>query len=330
MPVGTDIITWDPRVGSTGDDRYDPGEDIRIEAGASDYSSRPTHTEINARSGINQILAEANRRIWPGNSQNRINANVSLFNYVSAGDRIDAADLTDLNTRINNVRDWENQSAFSFTRAVAAGDIIKRNDVLEWRKALASDYFTEFINGNDYSSWSSSAGQDTIRRNGASYPPGGPGSLLTSLRLGQLGDSSGFALYRFYMFFDFDSTFPTFASADLHLFITSVGAGHQSGNTMDIYRSNSDLAPLGTGDWGNLDNLENSTLITSLSAPSQYNTFALTNIPAAGNSWTLIAVTADEVNGNAPSQPLFGTDNETVITYNNINLPGVTFIRLFT
>jgi hypothetical protein len=26
MPAGTDIITWSPRVGATGDDRYDPGE----------------------------------------------------------------------------------------------------------------------------------------------------------------------------------------------------------------------------------------------------------------------------------------------------------------
>ena len=61
MPAGTDLITWSPRKGTSGDDRYDP-DSTAVRAGSSSYSTLPAISEINAATGMNQIIAEINRR----------------------------------------------------------------------------------------------------------------------------------------------------------------------------------------------------------------------------------------------------------------------------
>ena len=67
MPAGTDLITWNPRVGSTGDDRYAWPESIPFYIGTPKASfanpDKPTITEVNAAEGWNQVIAETARRM---------------------------------------------------------------------------------------------------------------------------------------------------------------------------------------------------------------------------------------------------------------------------
>lgn len=69
MPAGTDLVTWNPRVGATGTDRYRWPAELPLYAGtpASFYANpdRPTLAEVNASEGWNQMVAEINRRIPP-------------------------------------------------------------------------------------------------------------------------------------------------------------------------------------------------------------------------------------------------------------------------
>lgn len=67
MPVGTDLITWLPRKGATSDDRYtiDPN-DLKWHWSDSTVMAEPfapTATEINTLTGVNQVIAEVNRRL---------------------------------------------------------------------------------------------------------------------------------------------------------------------------------------------------------------------------------------------------------------------------
>ena len=54
--------TWNPRVGDSGEDQYHWGTDHLIEAGTSAYSNPPTLPQVNAGSGLNQIVAETKRQ----------------------------------------------------------------------------------------------------------------------------------------------------------------------------------------------------------------------------------------------------------------------------
>lgn len=68
MPAGTDVITWEPRVGDTGDDRYTWPEDHGLEAGPSDiYSNPPTIGQVLKGRGYNQLIAEIRRRQYQTN-----------------------------------------------------------------------------------------------------------------------------------------------------------------------------------------------------------------------------------------------------------------------
>jgi hypothetical protein len=69
-----DEFSWEPRAGSTGDDRFNvpgakglsgtvvSGEQIRIDAVPASYSTPPTLGQVSAGSGVNQVLAEYNRQ----------------------------------------------------------------------------------------------------------------------------------------------------------------------------------------------------------------------------------------------------------------------------
>jgi len=67
MPAGTDLITWNPRVGATGDDRYKWPESIPFYIGTPKASfanpDKPTITEVNVAEGWNQVIAETVRRM---------------------------------------------------------------------------------------------------------------------------------------------------------------------------------------------------------------------------------------------------------------------------
>src|SRR6185436_16447902 len=140
MPAGTDLQTWGPRVGSSGDDRYDPGDTVPWTAGLNSFSSLPSIAEINASDGLNQIIAERNRRLKL-KVDTQGTGSYSALAYVDT-DTINLASLLNtLKTDIDTIRSQDELSAFSWTAfSVSSSSIALRQQILELRKALAIDY----------------------------------------------------------------------------------------------------------------------------------------------------------------------------------------------
>lgn len=75
-----DQVTWSPRVGSTGDDKYnvpgainiagsrDTSNPERVNAYSGSFSSTPTIAEINAANGVNQVVGLLKRRALQANA----------------------------------------------------------------------------------------------------------------------------------------------------------------------------------------------------------------------------------------------------------------------
>jgi len=142
-----DLVTWSPRISASGDDKYnvlggtkldasiDTGLPTRIDAGSSSYSSTPTISEINAGSGLNQVIAAINRRAAVHNSL--FGTTIPVLSYIAPDVRISAAKFLEIQTGINNVRRTEGfTSNGSFTTPVA-GNRILGTSIAEMRKALA-------------------------------------------------------------------------------------------------------------------------------------------------------------------------------------------------
>jgi len=145
MPEGTDLITWSPRRGTSGDDRYDVPDNTHFEAGDyAGYSDPPTLAEVNAGSGLNQIIAEYKRRRIKSDDMAVISwATTDDINYVDVNDVKRATHYTDLQTQIYNLRKFEVQSIFSFT-SIVINDPVKMQHILELRKALAIDHYAVY------------------------------------------------------------------------------------------------------------------------------------------------------------------------------------------
>lgn len=266
MPAGTDLITWNPRVGATGDDRYNIDLNTAIGAGSSSYSSPPTISEINAGSGINQIIAEVNRRCGESDDALVQNGSISTVAYIAAGGAISLLALT---AKIDLIRENEDQAYFS-TATGQTGQAIRGAWVAAMREALSLDYISVYLDKSDHNfeTYSSPVRRQMdcyLKREDSFYPP-----TTTSVfpdinfRCGQRGSAGPtYGKYRPYFFF----RIPAIPSlGDALLSIHSDGDFSSQDFNMNLYRANSHLAPLGTGDWGNLDNLEDS--IASSSWPS--------------------------------------------------------------
>ena len=143
--AGYDLVTWSPRIGSSGDDKYNVygtqldgssnNSDITvIEAGGSSYSSPPTIAEINSSSGWNQVIGLVNRRASIYDTT--FGTSIGTLSYVAAGDAITASVISAVRAKINSIRSAEGFSAYSFSFTPSAGDIILGRHLAECRKAL--------------------------------------------------------------------------------------------------------------------------------------------------------------------------------------------------
>lgn len=250
MPAGTDLVTWSPRVGATGDDRYDLPENSATKAGASDYSDPPTLDEINARSGMNQIIAEINRRIAIIDDPDRFGGGPGLTpaNYVSAGDRVLRSKIIELQTLVNAIRSAEGNSSYSFT-TVTIGLRIAELHLFELREALAIDHFKVYV-------FATADHSDNISRRATSYPPEGkPGEVIlvgSSLLFAQTKQSTLWIKFRAYVAFKIPSWMPDFSAADIYVRGKRNNSALGSENVL-FYRSNTYLGKIDTGDWGHLD-----------------------------------------------------------------------------
>lgn len=146
-----DLVTWAPRVGSSGDNLYNvPGAtklDGTLDTGApcsvqaadvSGFSATPTIAQLNASSGFNQVAGAYNRRALTYNS--RFGTALVSASYVAVGNQPAAADFTGLLSKINTMRAAEGWAGGSLAWPIStptAGGIIRGHHLAFLRKALA-------------------------------------------------------------------------------------------------------------------------------------------------------------------------------------------------
>ena len=300
MPAGTDIVTWSPRVGATGDDRYDPGNAMRIAAGTASgtFSDPPTITQVNAASGINQVIAEIRRRCW-GTSP--------ASYWITPGDLSGLAPswcptsgkylyttFNTLKSAVDSIRTTEGQSAFSWSEyPLASADRTVRAIVTELRKALATDQYILYRWLADH------GGYYGLQATTSPYPTISTVYLRNNCAFGEAGSTK----YRGYLFFRLPADWPTGLTGSLRCWYTR-GAGVR---TFELWRANTHLGALDTGDWGNLDNAEHSQANNAIAptAGTRYKSLlSLTSALNGNTNYTFIAVHNEERTDTNPATSL--------------------------
>lgn len=350
MPAGTDLITWSPRVGATGDDRYNVPADSVIEAGSSSYSDPPTLEEVNAGSGVNQIIAEHNRRcaFYDASSVLCLGSGASgaTIGYVSSNTVITAAAFSTWRTNINTVMAVENKAAFSWTSPSPAAQVKIRKDsgaVFDMRKALATDSFLICLSKSDHVSESTMT-SGLIRQDNF-YPPTTtlaytqtfiPSGSYMSLLAGQSAAKLAGANWRYtkartYLFFRIPSSVPSIGDAQLLYRHDGYIFGALADFTVRLYKSNSHLVPLLTSHWGNLDALQDSDLNSNLIAQPDVTWDVDHTALSAGSGATFIFVTDRDENDTSPGTPNSGSNNEYGGLLVNLDYANATpFLKLYT
>ena len=138
-----DIISWNPRIGISGDDRYDvpgatrlagskdSGDPARILFGTSAFASPPKISEINAATDLNAVIAEINRR-------NAIQG-AAAVPYITSQAHVKTTDFTALNTKIAAIRTYDRVPAYTFS-TISSNTPILGKHLAERRKALATEW----------------------------------------------------------------------------------------------------------------------------------------------------------------------------------------------
>ncbi len=292
--MGYDLVTWSPRVGAAGDDVYnvpgaikldgtmDTGNASRIERGSNAFSTTPTIAEINASSGLNQVIGLINRRIRRYNTL----FGLSIFN------------------RINTVRLTEGFASYVFpTAEVATGKAIRGTHLAHMRKALRiSGVLTSgnivVATGSRYSNYVR-FDNPYLTTESESYPGSGEadGSAAGSCGKSHFGLSVTRTSRQRYLFQYAIPDWATAAdSANFHLDVNTEIETLEAVTT-EVYRSNTDdfpavLTPAYGGSAYNTNNL-----VGSAAAPSS-NDFAVAAadvVARAGGRLCFIVGTANEI-----------------------------------
>ena len=132
-----DLVTWSPRIGATGDDKYNvPAATVLAAGSTAGYSATPTIAEINAGSGLNQIVAAVKRRIRTYNSL--FGTSITEPSYVSsAANVISSGDFGSIQSAINDVRENEGFAAYTYSSTYSG--LLVSNHIAQLRKALTID-----------------------------------------------------------------------------------------------------------------------------------------------------------------------------------------------
>jgi hypothetical protein len=250
--MGFDLVTWSPRVGSTGDDKYnlpgatkidgalDTGNPTRIDVGdASGFSTIPTIAEINASSGLNQIVGLVNRR--------RRNANALLgtafaaLPYFTPGVKITYTDIAALQSGVISARTMDSLEAYTGTwPTYSAGTPISGNLIAHLRKSLR-------ISGKYFGTSRYTYGLREVFYGRRDLPWGTPYSETVtppqSYTAGKYLRASG--LQRWRMRLLYSQALPewvvsTEGTAIVHFTPSSYNAALETGWTLDAYLSDSD------------------------------------------------------------------------------------------
>jgi len=143
-----DLVTWSPRISGAGDDRYnipgatkldgsvDTGLPTRIDAGdGSGFSAIPTIAQINASSGVNQVIAAINRRIL--NHNGSYGSTLPSIAYIATGARILASKFAEMMQRITQIKQIEGFVNVTALTPPTSGQRILGSHLAVMRQALA-------------------------------------------------------------------------------------------------------------------------------------------------------------------------------------------------
>jgi hypothetical protein len=347
--MGYDIITWNPRISAIGDDAYnipgatklddtqDAGGPTRIEAGETLFSTVPIISELNASSGINQIIGLINRRI-----QGFKNAFPGLlypfgFNvlpYLVPNSRITAASIAGIAPAINAIRQAEGFANFVFDANPGVGSLVKGKIFSQFRKALRiSGVSTRGVQGTNAAS-----GIDCTKYNQFNYlrVDNPYGTFVSDLiqQISAIGIDAG-------KHFNTASTFRrlrllytiivppdwTMNAADVHLlqnFSPATLATTLEAFDLNLYSANLSEYPRTIGGSDDMDNLEAQIL-----APAVSTQYSLAIDPTrfaskAGNWFSMIFTTAHEAAGTGVST--FSGDKASGYDFFNVNQANNSFI----
>lgn len=244
-----DLITWNPRIGATGDDRYTIPPGTRIEVAGASFSDPPTLAEVNAALGLNQVVAEINRRRRP---DDWVVNDVDPLDYCPGG-RIAAAFMATLRAAIDDIRENECRAAYSWGALPAVGGRILGAHLADMREALATDWLFVGLNLADHEAGETL--KTRLRRQDNSYPPTTTSVLAVSdqAEIGQRYVAPTYSKFRDYLFF----RPPGGVSLDAAVLSVFIGPWAETAEfDVEAWRATNHLAPLGIDDWGNLDALE--------------------------------------------------------------------------
>jgi hypothetical protein len=308
MPEGTDLITWSPRVGATGDDRYDIPAGEVISAGTTEYSDPPTLAEVNSGSGINQVIAEYQRRRAITNTMPVYGGDLSGFSYVSSDTKIQSATITDMRSNINALRQRELSSLYSPWYSETTG-IITGALLSDLRKSLAIDRFMIPVNKADHLV-SGTTLTCHVSKSGATYPPTGTPVLATgaydysNLVRMYVGQSYyiNYYKYRSWLYFNIPSGAPSFGAGVLSIYAEIISHAYEDW-TLKLYRSDTHLAAMDAGDWDSgFDNLEDSVVASTIPEDAYLEMDITAEVLSGGQDYTFsLRSNADEDNSPTPA-----------------------------
>ena len=277
--MGFDLVTWAPRVGSTGDDVYnvpggtkldgsvDTGGPCTVQAGdSSGFSATPTVAQLNASSGINQVIGLYNRRALMFNAA--FGTSLATIAYIVSGTMPKATDFTNILTKINTLRGgsagtnegWTGGNLAWPISTPTAGQPIMGHHLAFLRKALAISG-TMVCNNGGAKMWQ-------YTRNDSPYGTGTSESQTSNAGF-NVGQITGPPITRSRTICNFrvpDFVSAGLTSATLGIQFTSPSAGSPAWN-YNVYSANSDVsAPSLTPAYGGTYYTANSALEGSFNA----------------------------------------------------------------
>jgi hypothetical protein len=161
--MGADLVTWSPSIssGTNTDDDYnfsgatkldgtiDAGNPTLVRIGdASGFSAIPTLAQLNASSGLNQIIGAVNRR--SANYNASFGTSLSILSYLTADVKLTAASILAIKNACIAVRAAEGFGAFTWPTAPAANALIRGNQISALRKSLRISGVCSFVNKQNY------------------------------------------------------------------------------------------------------------------------------------------------------------------------------------
>lgn len=325
--AATNLYTWTPCIGGSGDDLFNvPGATkldgsfdssnppTKMALGGTSYSTIPTIAEINAGSGLNQVIAAYNRRAGMYNSE--FGTTLTIMSYLTTtGSRTLASSMTTLFSNIGSLKQQEGLSDTTWTiSAPAARRTCWGHQLAYLRKKIG------FITGTVTQGLLLTASPSFygyFRVDSPSYGTGASESIA-GVGIGKAGNGVGTNnMKRFRTLFAYPmpdwlaTSGITSASITYKLFATSTTL--ESGWHPVVYSYNSDvrppsLTPAFSGTFYNYNTLEATFAINTTNQTASLTTTPIVN--RAGQYYCIMTATDMELAGTGldPTNTVLAAD----------------------